>query len=330
VSALKIGTRGSALALWQARTVAALIEAAGQCVELVVIKTGGDRLQDRPLSETGDKRLFVKEIEDALLAGEVDIAVHSAKDMSATLPAGLEIAAVLPREDPRDALVLHAGATVGDFAAALAHVGDAPTIATSSIRRVAQLAAILPGASFPPIRGNVDTRLRKLDAGSFDAIVLASAGMRRLGFASRISAAVPLHICIPAPGQGIVAIEIRADDDRARAALQSAGDAPAAVSLLAERTVVNALGGGCQLPLGAIAIHVGGGLTMHGVVATPDGTHAIRRSVEGSASDPAELGAKLAAELVRGGATQILDAVRSASGGAGLPPSRGSGGPPYH
>jgi len=313
VTSLKIGTRGSALALWQARTVAALIEAGGPRVELVVIKTGGDRLQERPLSETGDKRLFVKEIEDALAAGDVDIAVHSAKDMSATLPDGLEIAAVLPREDPRDALVLHRGLTVADFTAALAQIGDSPLIATGSIRRVAQLTALLPGATFAPVRGNVDTRLRKLDDGGFDAIVLASAGLRRLGLATRISAAIPLDICIPAPGQGIVAIEIRADDQRARAALQSANDMAAAVSLEAERTVVNALGGGCQLPLGAIALHGSGGLTMHGVVATPDGKRAIRGAVEGSAGDPAGLGMRLAEKLARSGATEILAAVRSRS-----------------
>ena len=237
MTALKIGTRGSALALWQARTVAALVEAAGERVELVVIRTGGDRLQERPLSETGDKRLFVKEIEDALLAGDVDIAVHSAKDMSATLPDGLEIAAVLPREDPRDALVLHAGTTVEDFAAAVAHIGGQPTIATSSIRRIAQLASILPAARFAPIRGNVDTRLRKLDDGGFDALVLASAGMRRLGLGGRISAAIPLDVCIPAPGQGIVAIEVRGDDGRARTALQSADDAAAATAPRTTATV---------------------------------------------------------------------------------------------
>ncbi|HWK10906.1 MAG TPA: hypothetical protein VNR64_12685, partial [Vicinamibacterales bacterium] len=201
---------------------------------------------------------------------------------------------------------------VPDFAAALAHVGGAPTVATSSIRRIAQLAAVLPSGKFVPIRGNVDTRLRKLDEGSFDAIVLASAGMRRLGLADRISAPIPLEVCVPAPGQGIVAIETRSDDDRARAELQSAGDQAAAASLMAERTVVVDLGGGCQLPLGAIAIHANGGLTMHGVVATPDGTRVIRRHVEGPASDPAGLGAKLADELARGGATEILEAVRSA------------------
>jgi len=312
VSALKIGTRGSALALWQARTVAGLLEKAGRRAELVIIKTGGDRLQERPLSETGDKRLFVKEIEDALLAGDIDIAVHSAKDMSAVLPEGLEIAAVLPREDPRDALVLRARTSVPDFGAALAHVGGTPTIATSSIRRIAQLAAILPSGRFVPIRGNVDTRLRKLDEGSFDALVLASAGMRRLGLADRISAPIPLDVCVPAPGQGIVAIETRSDDDRARAGLQSAGDQAAATSLLAERTVVIDLGGGCQLPLGAIAIHSNGRLTMHGVVAAPDGTRVIRRHVEGPAADPAALGARLANELARAGATEILEAVRSA------------------
>ena len=312
MTALKIGTRGSALALWQARTVSGLLEAAGRHTELVIIKTGGDRLQERPLSETGDKRLFVKEIEDALLAGNIDIAVHSAKDMSAVLPDGLEIAAVLPREDPRDALVLRRRASVPDFVAALAQVGGAPTIATSSIRRIAQLAAILPGGTFVPIRGNVDTRLRKLDEGTFDAIVLASAGMRRLGLADRISAPIPLDVCVPAPGQGIVAIETRSDDERARAGLQSASDRAAAASLLAERTVVIDLGGGCQLPLGAIAIHSNGGLTMHGVVAAPDGTRVIRRHVDGPASDPAGVGARLADELARAGATEILEAVRSA------------------
>jgi hydroxymethylbilane synthase len=248
----------------------------------------------------------------------VDLAVHSAKDMPAELPEALDVAAVLPREDPRDAVVLHAGKIAADFAAALAQVGETPTIATSSIRRVAQLQAILPRARFAPIRGNVDTRLRKLDDGGFDAIVLASAGMRRLGFANRISAAIPLDICIPAPGQGIVAIEIRADDARTRAALQSAGDGPAAVSLLAERTVVNTLGGGCQLPLGAIAVHDGGGLRMHGVVATPDGRRAIRCSVEGPVGDPAGLGERLAEELARGGATDILDAVRAANSGSSV------------
>jgi hydroxymethylbilane synthase len=307
---LKIGTRGSALALWQARTVATLIGEAGGQAEIVVIKTGGDRLQEAPLSAVGGKRLFVKEIEDALLAGQVDLAVHSAKDMSAVLPDGLAIAAVLPREDPRDALVLGTGTTVVDFKAALAHLGEMPAIATGSARRVAQLAAVVPQATFAPIRGNVDTRLRKLDAGDYDALVLAAAGLHRLGLAARITAAIPVDVCIPAPGQGIVAIEIRADDPRARAAVASVNDPAAAASLVAERAVVTALGGGCQLPLGAIAVHGRDGLTVHAVVATPDGRRVIRRSASGALDDPAAIGTELARELARAGAVEILNQLR--------------------
>jgi len=304
VTPLKIGTRGSALALWQARTVAALIEKAGRRAEIVVIKTGGDRLPDAPLWETGGKRLFVKEIEDALLARDIDIAVHSAKDMSAVLPDGLTIAAVLPREDPRDALVLGNATSVVDFNAAVAHLGDMPEIGTGSVRRIAQLAAVLPQATFAPIRGNVDTRLRKLDSGEHEALVLAAAGMLRLGLGARISATIPVDVCTPAPGQGIVAVEIRTDDARAR-------DRAAAASLAAERAIVTALGGGCQLPLGAIAIHDRGGLTMHAVVASPDGRRAIRRDASGPADDPAALGRDLAGELVRAGALEILDSLRT-------------------
>ena len=308
---LKIGTRGSALALWQARTVAALIAKAGAQAEIVVIKTGGDRLQEAPLSEIGGKRLFVKEIEDALVAGEVDVAVHSAKDMSAVLPDGLAIAAVLPRDDPRDALVLANGTTVVDFNAALSHLGETPAIATGSVRRIAQLAAVVPRATFVPIRGNVDTRLRKLDAGDYEALVLAAAGLNRLGLGARITAAIPVQVCIPAPGQGIVAIEIRADDHRARDTVASINDAAAAGSLMAERALVTALGGGCQLPLGAIAVHDRNGLTLHAVVATLDGRRAIRRNASGPLSDPAAIGIQLARELDRAGAGEILDAARS-------------------
>jgi len=311
VTPLRIGTRGSALALWQAKTVATLIERTGIRAEIVVIKTGGDRLQEAPLSETGGKGLFVKELEDALLAEDIDLAVHSAKDMSAVLPEELAIAAVLPREDPRDALVLPQGTAAVDFEGAIAHIGEMPAIGTGSIRRIAQLAAALPHARFTPIRGNVDTRLRKLDAGDYEALVLAAAGLRRLGLASRISAAIPIDVCIPAPGQGIVAVEIRGDDRVIRDAVSPIGDRDAAHSLAAERAVVAALGGGCQLPLGAIAEHCGEGLTIKGVVAWPDGRLAIRRTSTGSASDPATVGARLADELLRAGAAEILNAVRS-------------------
>jgi hydroxymethylbilane synthase len=311
VTPLRVGTRGSALALWQAQTVAAHINRAGARAEIVVIKTGGDRLQDRPLSEVGGKGLFVKEIEDALLADEIDIAVHSAKDMSAVLPEGLTIAAVLPREDPRDALVLPRGTAVVDVSAALEHLGEMPSIGTGSVRRIAQLAAVLPQATFSPIRGNVDTRLRKLDDGDYEVLVLAAAGLKRLGLGTRISAAIPVEVCIPAPGQGIVAIEMRIDDLRARDAVSAADDSAAAASLQAERSIVTALGGGCQLPLGAIAVHERHGLTVHAMVATPDGSRVVRRTLSGSVDNPTALGARVADELASAGAIAILDALRA-------------------
>jgi hydroxymethylbilane synthase len=314
VSALRLGTRGSPLALWQARTVASLLEAHGQRVDLVIMKTAGDRLQERPLSEVGGKRLFVKEIEDALLREDVDLAVHSAKDMSAVLPDGLEVAAVLPREDPRDALVLPHGETVTDFDSLLTRLDDAPGIGTSSVRRAAQLAALLPRAAFRAIRGNVDTRLRKLDDGQFAALVLAAAGMRRLGYGTRISATIPVERCIPAPGQGIVAIEIRRKDRRTREAVATTSEQKAFVSLLAERTVVSSLGGGCQLPLGAIATHDdNGGLLLQAIVTSPDGRRIVRRDAHGQAADPEGLGRRVAEALAAGGAVQILDEARQAS-----------------
>ena len=315
MTTLRIGTRGSPLALWQAHTVAALLENAGTSTDIIRIKTAGDRLQEAPLSEIGGKRLFVREIDDALLREEIDVAVHSAKDMSAVLPDGLAIAAVLPREDPRDALVLPGSAAARDFEAVLTHLGQAPTIGTSSVRRSAQLAALLPRATFTPVRGNVDTRLRKLDSGGFDAIVLACAGMRRLGFESRISAAVPLAHCIPAPGQGIVAVEIRVSDKSTRIAVERIDDEPSSIALTAERTVVAALGGGCQLPLGALAtIDDDDGFEMHGIVTSLDGRRVVRRQIAGAARDAASLGRRLAEELSRGGATAILDEVRQAQG----------------
>jgi hydroxymethylbilane synthase len=310
VTPLKIGTRGSPLALWQARTVAALLGAGGTKTELVIIRTAGDRLQSAPLSEEGGKRLFVKDIEDALLRKDVDLAVHSAKDMPAEAVEALTIAAVLPREDPRDALILPEGHIVDAFAGAIAILGDAPSIGTGSVRRIAQLTPLMPRATFAPIRGNVDTRLRKLDGGGFNALVLAAAGLRRLGFAGRISAAIPVEQCVPAPGQGIVAIEIRSDDARAARALKPLDNEAAAISLNAERAVVAALGGGCQLPLGAIAMHENGGLRMLGVVASPDGRRLITREASGATSEAAAIGRRLADALASGGGREILDALR--------------------
>jgi hydroxymethylbilane synthase len=323
---LRIGTRGSQLALWQARAVATRLETFGVDAELVLIKTSGDRLQSAPMSEAGGKRLFVKEIEDALLAGEVDAAVHSAKDMPADLPGGLTIAATLPREDPRDAFVLPASVSADDVAAALAKRPEL-RIGTSSIRRTAQLLPRFPAARFVPIRGNVDTRLRKLDGGEYDALVLAAAGLRRLGFGDRISAAISPHDCVPAPGQGIVAIEVRADDENSRKVMRRIHDEVAAAALEAERTVVAALGGGCQLPLGALASVNGTDLEVQAAVCSPDGARVIRAHAHGPLSAAGALGERVAAQLVREGAQEILNAVRGEEGnpGSGSPGVRDPG-----
>lgn len=301
MTALRIGTRGSPLALWQARAVAARLDRHGRPGEICVIRTAGDRLQDAPLSDAGGKGLFVKEIEDALLAGDVDLAVHSAKDMSVALPDGLGVAAVLPREDSRDALVLPAGSTA---------IGEAPGIGTGSVRRSAQLRASYPMARFLPIRGNVDTRLRKLDAGEYDALVLAVAGLKRLGHEGRISRRIPHDDCVPAPGQGIVAIETRLDHADVPGVLRAINDAGTAACFDAERALVAALGGGCQLPLGAVAIEHGGRLEMQAIVTSPDGTRQVRRRAEGDISRPAEIGRRLAEDLAAAGAIAILDEVR--------------------
>jgi hydroxymethylbilane synthase len=313
VKALRIGTRGSALALWQARAVAARLAALDVATDLVVIRTAGDRLQSAPLSDAGGKRLFVKEIQEALLDGTVDIAVHSAKDMPSEDIEGLAIAAVLPRGDPRDALVLPAGAPAMAFDAALAAVARSG-IGTGSVRRVAQLKPWLPHAVFGEIRGNVDTRLRALDAGAYGALVLAAAGLLRLGLGGRITASIPIDRCVPAPGQGIVAIETREGDAAARTALAAIDDRPAAVCLEAERAVVRALGGGCQIPLGAIAMHEGATLRMIGIVASPDGAETVTRRAEGPAADAPAIAARLAGELARGGAGRILDRARLSAG----------------
>ena len=313
--ALRLGTRGSQLALWQARTVAARIaHAGGPACEIVVIKTSGDRLQEAPLSEIGGKRLFVKEIEDALLKGEVDLAVHSSKDMTTILPEGLVIGGTLPREDPLDAVVLPLGpqglglkaqATIDDLIEALGH---SPSIGTGSVRRIAQLTRLMPGARFTPIRGNLDTRLRKLDAGDHQAIVLAAAGLRRLGFASRISFTLPAAACVPAPGQGIVAIQTR-DDDVRRIIESMDDDATLAArdALTAERAVVEALGGGCQTPIGALATPLDGEmLELAAVVIALDGSRVVRAHGRAARREAAAFGASIGAQLIAEGADEIL------------------------
>jgi len=300
--------------LWQAQTVGDLLGEAGVSSEIVIIRTAGDRLQEAPLAEIGGKRLFVKEIEDALVRGEVDLAVHSAKDMPALLPTGLDVAATLARDDPRDAIVMVADSRGGDLGWLRSRLGDTPMIATSSVRRMAQLAVLFPRATFKPIRGNVDTRLRKLDESGYDALVLAAAGLRRLGLGDRITVALPVEACCPAPGQGIVAVEIRTDDAPARDAVRAIHDEDAGISFAAERSLVDGLGGGCQLPLGGVALHEDGELAMHAVVASPDGVRVIKRRERGPASDPVALGRRLAEELRRGGAMEVLEAVQRSEG----------------
>jgi hydroxymethylbilane synthase len=308
-----LGTRGSELALYQANAVASLLHQGGVSCDIRVIKTSGDRLAEAALSQIGGKRLFVKEIEDALLAGEVDLAVHSSKDMPAVLPDGLEVGAVLAREDPRDALVLpESRAAVLDFEDAVRALGREPRIGTSSVRRIAQLTRVFPGARFLPVRGNLGTRLRKLDAGEFDGLVLASAGLRRLGKSSRISSAVPVEACVPAPGQGIIAVEIRTGDRQVQPVVARIDDPAAAAALRAERAVVTRLGGGCQMPIGAYATVSNGTLMLTAVVVAPDGSRAAHAAASGTVDNARAIGVDVAEQLLHGGAGEILADVQRA------------------
>ena len=338
---LRIGTRGSALALWQANAVAAEVRRrSGRECELVVITTTGDRLREANLSRVGGKRVFVKEIEQALVDGEVDLAVHSAKDLPADLPDGLAVAAVLPRADPRDAVVLPAGAALPqDLSAAGAGAGagpaprvgagrrvehglahetkSAPRVGTGSVRRTAQLCRAWPRARFSLVRGNIGTRLRRLDAGDYDLLILAAAGLERLGLADRISMRLDAEVCLPAPGQGIVAVETRADDADARAVLAAVDDPPARAAFTAERAVVAALGGGCQVPIGALAEPAGGRLRLRAMVASLDGSQRLRREAAMPAEAAPALGAAVAERLLADGAGPILEAALEAAQPAG-------------
>ena len=297
MKALRIGTRGSALALWQARAVAAALERAGASSELVIITTRGDARQDAPLSAIGGKGVFVTEIHDAMRRREIDIAVHSAKDMAAVVPEGLSIAAVLPREDPRDAIVLPGGRALST---------ELTCIGTGSPRRVAQLRRLYPAARFDPIRGNVDSRLRKLDAGDVQALVLACAGLRRLGLESRISMPLPIDDCVPAPGQGIIAVEVRSSDTETARVVAALNDRRARTALFAEQAVVAALGGGCQLPLGVFAEMDGHELAVRAVASSADGSRLVQGQARGDASRATDIGTRLAADLASRGALELL------------------------
>ena len=323
---LRLGTRGSQLALWQANAVAARIaDTGGPPCRIVVVKTSGDDLQEAPLSEIGGKRLFVKELEDALLRRDVDLAVHSSKDLPAILPEGLTVAGVLPREDPLDAVVLPAskvhrteGAGPGvrqshSIEDLIARLGRSPVVGTGSVRRVAQLTRLMPHARFTAVRGNLDTRLRRLDASGYDALVLAAAGLRRLGFASRISLTLPSTVCVPAPGQGIIAIEVRDDDEAVRRVVARFGDPPAGAALKAERALVAALGGGCQIPIGALASPIEPDeIELVAAVVSLDGSRALRGQRRGPRSEAEAIGSRVAAQLLADGADEILADARRA------------------
>jgi hydroxymethylbilane synthase len=293
---LTIASRGSQLALWQARHIAGRLSTLGQESRIEIIRTTGDKITDVPLAKVGTKGLFTKEIEEALLERRADLAVHSLKDLPTELPAGLALAALPEREDPRDAIVggkldeLPRGAKVG----------------TSSLRRAAQLQRLRPDLVMETIRGNVDTRLRKLAEGQFDAIILAAAGLRRLGWADRIAEVLEPDVMCPAVGQGALAIETRAGEEGMAAALD---DAATRAAVTAERAVLDALGGGCQVPIGAHARVSGEHLRLLGVVIAPGGTQLVRVELEGAAQDAEALGREAGARLLAEGAREILSAV---------------------
>jgi hydroxymethylbilane synthase len=296
-----IGSRGSALALWQANWVRDRLTAAGHEVEVRVIRTSGDRLARAPLASSGVKGLFVKELEEALDARAIDVAVHSFKDLPAELPPGLMIAAVPTREDPRDAYVSRDGTS-------FAELPSGARVGTSSLRRQSQLCSLRSGLQMVPLRGNVDTRLRKLERGECDALVLAAAGLIRLGHSLRIEHYFsPEQLC-PAVGQGALAIETREGDGRPAEVIASLDDPSTSTAVRAERSVLRRLGGGCAVPIAAYASTTGERLDIMGVVARADGGRLIRAQASGPKSDPDALGLSLAEDLLRQGAREILEA----------------------
>jgi len=298
-SMLTIGSRGSQLALWQAHWIQARLQELGQESRIEIIKTTGDKITDVALSEVGSKGLFTKEIEEALLAGAIDLAVHSLKDMPTDLPGGLTLAAIPVREDPRDALV---GRAFEDLAPG-ARVG------TGSLRRAAQLRARRPDLRIEDIRGNVDTRLRKLDEGRYDAIVLAAAGLRRLGWEDRITELFNPSVMCPAVGQGALAVETRDDGGSAFHIAERLEHAETRAAATAERAVLAALGGGCQAPMGSYAYVNDAILYVIGLIISPDGSKLIRHAKHGSIAEAAALGHALAEQLLAEGGREILDAV---------------------
>ena len=298
-----IGSRGSKLALWQAEHISGALRSLGEETRIEIIKTSGDKIQDVPLAQAGGKGLFTKEIDEALLRGAIDLAVHSMKDVPTELPPGLAITAIPEREEPRDALI---GCT-------LAELRDGARIGTSSLRRSSQLHALNPRLSVEMLRGNVDTRLRKLDQGQYDAIVLAAAGLRRLGWQDRIRELIPAEVMCPAVGQGALAIETRDDGGPATQVALKLDHPETHTAVTAERAMLAVLGGGCQVPIGGYAFLEKGVIHMRAIVASPDGARVVRAELSGV--DPSRTGASLGRNLLEQGAEEILRAVGAHSAG---------------
>jgi hydroxymethylbilane synthase len=297
---LRIGSRGSQLALWQANHICALLRERGHEVEIVVIKTTGDKITDVALAKVGTKGMFTKEIEEALADGRVDLAVHSLKDLPTEIPPEFEIVAITKRQDPRDVLLSRKHANIDE----LPH---GARVGTSSLRRQAQLKSRRPDLDIHPLRGNVDTRLRKLEAGDYEAIILAAAGVNRLGLTALVKQVIAVDVICPAAGQGALGIEIRKDDDATGHYLSFLNDSAARQTTMAERALLNKLGGGCQVPIGAFAEVRDGQIHLDGVVAHPDGSLVLRESRDGN--DPERLGEQVGESLLARGGDAILQEV---------------------
>jgi hydroxymethylbilane synthase len=300
---LVIGSRGSKLALWQAEHARERLLLLNPQIDIriEIIKTTGDVKTD-PLSVIGGKGVFTKELEDALLDGRIDLAVHSLKDLPTILPDGLSISAICEREDARDALVLRSGVENGS----LLDLPEGAVVGTSSQRRLAQLKALRSDVVVRDLRGNVDTRIRKLDEGQYDAVILASAGIVRLGLQERISARIAISEMLPAVGQGAIAIETKSDNEFAVQMTSRLDHRETRLACLAERAFLRGLGGGCQFPIAAHAVLEGDILKLDGLVAKPDGSEILRESSSGSSDDPETLGSRLALQLLERGAKALL------------------------
>jgi hydroxymethylbilane synthase len=304
---LRIGSRGSQLALWQANHISALLRVRGHEVEIEIIHTTGDKITDVPLAQVGvkgglGKGIFTKEIEEALAAGRVDLAVHSLKDLPTELPPGFEIAAITDRQDARDAFCSRLYSRIEDLP-------QGARVGTSSLRRQAQLKAIRPDLDIHPLRGNVDTRLLKLEHGEYDAIILAAAGLNRLGKTELIKQIIPVEIMCPAAGQGALSIEIREGDVATRQPLEFLNDPAAHAATTCERALLNRMAGGCQVPIGAFAEIRNGKLHLEAIVADPDGSKLLRESRDGNLNDPEQLGNEVGERLLARGGEEMLAAV---------------------